>query len=356
MQLHEQAEIQKHEKSQSDLQDLITRKSARVSRIRDLLQQLGIELPPQPGPSQPSPTSPVPTRMLNFPVLLPSQLGQVDTLLDSGFSSRVFSGSLLSNPENVPVAIKIFQPSYIQDHEELLLKEAEVWYSLQQPVQHPNIVRLYGMVLGDTFQLVMELCETTLRRRLDTPPEVEPSLKLSYTFQIADALSYLHQKSYAHRDLKAANVLLTNGGQTVKLADFGFAKGSRDDRGHSVLSLTKMGSPGYMAPEMDTIGGYKLQPADMYALAMTFHEIVYPEYRFPPPGRSYPADCVTPEQKAAYRMEIAAPPENYRPPVEPPRDAFEAVILPLIQRCWDPSPILRHSAAVVLATLRAAQL
>jgi serine/threonine protein kinase len=40
---------------------------------------------------------------------------------------------------------------------------------------------------------------------------------------IANAVSYLHERGIAHRDIKLANVLLKKD-YTIKLADFGFAR------------------------------------------------------------------------------------------------------------------------------------
>jgi serine/threonine protein kinase len=44
-----------------------------------------------------------------------------------------------------------------------------------------------------------------------------------YTRQILFGLEYLHRNGVAHRDIKGANILVTNDG-TIKLADFGSSK------------------------------------------------------------------------------------------------------------------------------------
>ena len=45
----------------------------------------------------------------------------------------------------------------------------------------------------------------------------------NYTFQIIQAVAYLHQHHTLHRDLKGANILVDSTGQRVKLSDFGTA-------------------------------------------------------------------------------------------------------------------------------------
>jgi len=46
----------------------------------------------------------------------------------------------------------------------------------------------------------------------------------SFTFQILQALTYLHQQRIFHRDLKPQNLLIDSSGTCIKLADFGLAR------------------------------------------------------------------------------------------------------------------------------------
>ncbi|KAL4899659.1 kinase-like domain-containing protein [Aspergillus multicolor] len=76
-------------------------------------------------------------------------------------------------------------------------------------------------------------------------PEPEAA---SIARQIAQALRYMHERNFVHRDLKPQNILVAEPGPRwrIKLADFGLAK-SVDG---TVLATQAIGTRGYMAPEL----------------------------------------------------------------------------------------------------------
>ena len=63
--------------------------------------------------------------------------------------------------------------------------------------------------------------------------------------QIVEGLQYIHKMNIVHRDLKCENILL-NQTNTVKIADFGFAR----KMNNCDLSKTFCGSMAYAAPEI----------------------------------------------------------------------------------------------------------
>lgn len=82
---------------------------------------------------------------------------------------------------------------------------------------------------------------------------------------LVDALSYLHSKKLAHRDLKPDNILLNSEG-VCKISDFGFAKECV-----SVLSSIK-GTPVYMAPEVVMEQSYN-HSVDLWSLGVILFEL-----------------------------------------------------------------------------------
>ena len=72
----------------------------------------------------------------------------------------------------------------------------------------------------------------------------------TYFHQMMNGLYYMHAKGFAHRDIKPENILLGKD-FVLKLADFGFSCLMKGKDGSGVLH-TKLGTEGYMAPEVPT--------------------------------------------------------------------------------------------------------
>ncbi len=123
--------------------------------------------------------------------------------------------------------------------------EGEVAASLQ----HPNIVSTYefGWTLDDELFLVMEFVEGVgLALLVDLQNEEMKRYRLRYMIQIGEALAYIHQQNWIHRDICPRNVMIADS-KTTKMIDFGL-----------VVPNTPMfrrpgnrtGTASYMAPEL----------------------------------------------------------------------------------------------------------
>ncbi|EKX36485.1 hypothetical protein GUITHDRAFT_78899, partial [Guillardia theta CCMP2712] len=73
---------------------------------------------------------------------------------------------------------------------------------------------------------------------------LEEKLVLRWTYEMATALDYIHNKKVVHRDIKPLNVFMTKG-DNLKIGDFGLASNTGHDRAQS-----QVGTPCYLAPEV----------------------------------------------------------------------------------------------------------
>jgi serine/threonine protein kinase len=122
---------------------------------------------------------------------------------------------------------------------------------------------------------------------------LERSLKLAE--EIADALDYAHAQGVIHRDVKPANILITQDGR-AKIADFGIAK---LNLAHFTIPGRVLGTPAYMAPEQLSGEGVDGR-SDLFSLGVILYAMVTGHSPFQ--GTSATTVCF----KVANREPIAA--------------------------------------------------
>lgn len=96
---------------------------------------------------------------------------------------------------------------------------------LLQSLRHKNIVELREvMVEKNDCYMVFEYLAHDLTGLLNHPTfKLEPAHRKHLAMQMFEGLDYLHNRGVLHRDIKAANILVSADG-TLKLADFGLAR------------------------------------------------------------------------------------------------------------------------------------
>ena len=144
-------------------------------------------------------------------------------------------------------------------------------------LSHPNIcvVHEVGEDHGRPY-IAMEFVEgETLRRRIARGP-LELDEVLALFTQIAEGLAYAHDRGVIHRDIKTANIMVTESGQ-VKIMDFGLAK---LQGGPSLTKTgTTLGTVAYMSPQQ-AVGDDVDQRADLWSAGVVLYEMLTGELPF----------------------------------------------------------------------------
>ena len=167
------------------------------------------------------------------------------------------------------VALKVMSPELVTEKSftARFLSEARI----AARFRHPNIVAIHDVNVENGLPYIA--MEYVPGGSLDDERIKNMSLlqKLAMLAQVADALGFLHQKKFIHRDVKPDNVIFRED-DTAVLTDFGIARDESSD-----LSMTKTGSvigtPYYMSPEQAR--GKKLDArSDLYSLGVMLYKVL----------------------------------------------------------------------------------
>ncbi|MCY4075469.1 MAG: serine/threonine-protein kinase [Acidobacteria bacterium] len=145
---------------------------------------------------------------------------------------------------------------------------------LQEPrllaaLDHPNIVSITTAEKQDNiFFIVMEyVAGHTLEEVITTSAGLDAERTVHYAMQIGRAIEHAHAQGVIHRDLRPANMLVSDAG-VLKVADFGTSR-FLEIAAHGT---TVIGSPPYMAPEQ--FEGKAVFASDIYSLGITMYQML----------------------------------------------------------------------------------
>uniref|UniRef100_A0A9J8D518 Receptor protein-tyrosine kinase n=1 Tax=Cyprinus carpio carpio TaxID=630221 RepID=A0A9J8D518_CYPCA len=176
-------------------------------------------------PLTPSGTAP---NQAQLRILKETELKRVK-ILGTGAFGTVYKGIWVPEGETVkiPVAIKILNESTGPKANVEFMDEALIMASME----HPHLVRLLGVCLSPTIQLVTQLMPhgCLLDYVHEHQENIGSQLLLNWCVQIAKGMMYLEERRLVHRDLAARNVLVKSPNH-IKITDFGLARLLKTDK------------------------------------------------------------------------------------------------------------------------------
>ncbi|MGB3967807.1 MAG: serine/threonine-protein kinase, partial [Planctomycetota bacterium] len=215
---------------------------------------------------------------------LPRRFGDFRVLgeLGRGAMGAVYDAEQVSTGRRV--ALKVVHPHVARDLSSAARFQREA--RTAAALQHPGIVPVlgFGETDGAAWLAMARIEGRSLQRLLAAvadPRDVdhdrakdlfrEPRRLAQALAEAADALEFAHRDNVVHRDVKPANLMVTDEGRVVVL-DFGLATAREPDAPTLTRTGDFLGTPLYMAPEQ-AVGAQNGTPAsDVYALGAVLYE------------------------------------------------------------------------------------
>jgi serine/threonine-protein kinase len=167
------------------------------------------------------------------------------------------------------VAVKMLNPD-LADTEVMTRFRAEA--TILARLNHPQIATIYELFRADAdYLMVMEFVRgEALDKLSERLGAIEPERAAYVIDLILSALEHAHRAGVVHRDVKPANVMLTDEGG-IKIMDFGIARVLGAEQ--KTVDGRLMGTPAYMSPEQ-VLGEEVDGRADLYSVGVLLYRLL----------------------------------------------------------------------------------
>jgi len=184
------------------------------------------------------------------------------------------------------VALKLIAPEAAAD--EVFARRFAEESRIAASIEHPNVVPIYaaGEEEGIPFIAMRYVSGSDLGRRLTREGRLDPAAAVALIAQVGNGLDAIHAAGLVHRDVKPANVLLseTGGGDHAYITDFGVARNVATESGLTQTGRF-VGTLDYVAPEQIS-GGAVDARADVYALGCLLFKLLTGDVPYPRDGEA----------------------------------------------------------------------
>ncbi|CAE6407141.1 unnamed protein product [Rhizoctonia solani] len=184
----------------------------------------------------------------------------------------------MAKVDRLKIAIKTTRV-YVMNKDEKYLKCAAKELYTWSKCKHPNVLNLLGLVefRGQIGMVSAWMDNGDVRTYLDARPGTD---RCQLCHGISDGLAYLHDVGIIHGDLKGANILISDDGKPM-LNDFGNAVLQEHSLNFTESTTRTNISPRWTAPEILEGLTSCSYAADVYALGMTWLEVITGKVPFP---------------------------------------------------------------------------
>ncbi|MEY4451668.1 MAG: hypothetical protein RLZZ380_789 [Actinomycetota bacterium] len=203
---------------------------------------------------------------------------EVGDLIGRGGMADVYEG--IDTRLGRKIAIKILKADLVADPSFEVKFRQEAQNSAR--MTHPTIVRVYDTgeeqsIDGNgnprrTPYIIMEYVKGTVLRDLMHARKLSIAESIGFTEGILTALEFSHRAGIIHRDIKSANVMITDAG-VVKVMDFGIARAMSDSSATQSHTQGIVGTAQYFSPEQAR-GESVDARTDLYSTGVLLYEML----------------------------------------------------------------------------------
>ena len=184
------------------------------------------------------------------------------------------------------VALKLIAPEAASD--QVFARRFSEESKIAASIEHPNVVPIYaaGEEDGIPFIAMRYVSGSDLGRRLSREGRLDPAAAAALIAQVGNGLDAIHAAGLVHRDVKPANVLLsdTGGEDHAYITDFGVARNVATESGLTQTGRF-VGTLDYVAPEQISGGDIDAR-VDVYALGCLLFKLLTGEVPYPRDGEA----------------------------------------------------------------------